>query len=184
MNRTPQRRVVIADDSDDHALLIQIALERAAGKGVEVVRARDGDEAVDRVREHRPDLLLLDLRMPGRDGHEVLEELKADPALRRIPVAVLTSSDRDEDLARSYGLGGNHFLTKPDNPAVLEEQLRRLLRNLDELGAVKRGRGTIDSTGQTADDPLSLAVRRTIPWLTAVVVLAILAGFAWVLGLV
>ncbi len=106
-------RVLIADDNDDHALLIQMALERATDGHVVLRRARDGDEAVAMVAEEQPDLLLLDLHMPGRSGHEVLQHLKGSHEHRRIPVAVLTSSDRDEDIAESYGLGGNHFITKP-----------------------------------------------------------------------
>lgn len=175
--------VVIAEDNDDHALLIQLSLERAAGVPVQVARARNGDEAVEVVARERPDLLLLDLRMPGRSGHEVLESLKSDDELRRIPVAVLTSSDRDDDLARSYGLGGNHFLTKPDNPAVLEVQLKRLLKNLPDLKRVTRGSGTIPSTARTAQGPESILYRQVGPWVMVLVVLGALALFAWQLGL-
>jgi len=117
-------RVLLAEDNDDHALLIQMALARATQIPVEVHRARNGDEAMALAYEVEPDLILLDLKMPGRSGHEVLEAVKADEDLRRIPVAVLTSSDRDEDMARSYGLGGNHFITKPENPLENESKGR------------------------------------------------------------
>jgi len=63
-----------------------------------------------------PDLVLLDLNLPGKDGENVLEELKDDPALRSIPVIVLTSSSADEDIARSYELHANAYLTKPVDP--------------------------------------------------------------------
>lgn len=177
-------RVVVAEDNDDHALLIQLSLERATNRPVEVSRARNGDEALTVVDEVRPDLLLLDLRMPGRDGHEVLESLKVNPELRRIPVAVLTSSDRDDDLARSYGLGGNHFLTKPDNPAKLEVQLRRLLSNLEDLTTVSRGSGGMDATAFTAEGPDHLLRRRIVPWLMVAGVALGLFVFGRILGLV
>ena len=101
MKRSDRRSwtVLVAEDNDDHALLIQMALEEASDIPVEIVRARNGDEAVGALHEHRPDLILLDLKMPGRTGHEVLEVVKGDEDFRRIPVAVLTSSDRDEDIA-------------------------------------------------------------------------------------
>ena len=61
----------------------------------------------------RPDIILLDLNMPRKDGREVLEEIKADPQLRRIPVVILTTSQADQDILRSYDLGANCYITKP-----------------------------------------------------------------------
>ena len=143
-------KVLLAEDNDDHALLIEMALERATRIPVSVHRAHSGDEAIAMVGEVQPDLILLDLKMPGRTGHEVLEAIKADDELRGIPVAVLTSSDRDEDVARSYGLGGNHFITKPENPEELESRLRSLLKNVEELSSIRRGTGGMDATAVSA----------------------------------
>lgn len=72
----------------------------------------------------RPDLILLDLNLPRKDGEEVLEELKADPALRSIPVIVLTSSRAEEDVVRSYELHANAYLTKPVDPDEFIETVR------------------------------------------------------------
>jgi CheY-like chemotaxis protein len=72
----------------------------------------------------RPDLILLDLNLPGTDGEEVLAELKADPALRSIPVIVLTSSRAEEDVVRSYELHANAYLTKPVDPDEFIETVR------------------------------------------------------------
>ncbi len=170
--------VVLAEDNDDHALLIRMALERAAPGPVETHRARNGTEAVSLVKSLNPDLLLLDLKMPGKTGHEVLKELKDDEMLRSVPVAVLTSSDRDEDIGRSYGLGGNHFLTKPENPAELEERLRVLIGNLSEMGKIRRGTGDVVPSGESALGPDVLQRRRLRIWVTVVVILALLLGFA------
>ncbi len=174
--------VLLAEDDDDHALLIQMALERASRIPVEVHRARNGDEAVRIVGDVSPDLILLDLKMPGRSGHEVLEAIKGDENLRRIPVAVLTSSDRDEDVARSYGLGGNHFITKPEDPAELESRLRSLLKNVEELSGIRRGSHGLGATGMSAVGPGSVTVRKAAVWGALVLVLAALVIFAYALG--
>jgi len=166
-------RVLLAEDNDDHALLIQMALERASRLPVEVSRARDGDEAVTMLLQDAPDLILLDLKMPGRSGHEVLQIIKADDHLRRIPVAVLTSSDRDEDVARSYGLGGNHFITKPENPVELEAKLRSLLKNVEELSSIRRGASGLGATAVSAMGPGSVELRQMMFW--GVFALALLA---------
>ncbi len=177
-------KVLLAEDNDDHALLVTMALERASLIPVEVHRAHNGDEAVNMVDDLYPDLILLDLQMPGRSGHEVLEAIKGDDELRRIPIAVLTSSDRDEDVARSYGLGGNHFITKPDNPAELETRLRSLLKNVEELTSIRRGSGRLEPTAVSAVDPGSVAVRKMLLWATLVIVLVFLAVLAYALGVV
>lgn len=174
--------VLVAEDNDDHALLIEMALERASRIPVTVHRARNGDEAIELIQDLIPDLILLDLKMPGRSGHEVLEAVKADDEYRRIPVAVLTSSDRDEDVARSYGLGGNHFITKPEDPAKLEARLRSLLKNVEELSSIRRGSGRMEATAVSAMDPGSMAVRKVAIWGALALVAIFLAVFAYLVG--
>jgi len=169
--------VVLAEDNDDHALLIKMALARAATRPVETHRARNGTEAVHLVQTLKPDLLLLDLKMPGKTGHEVLEVIKGDAELRKVPVVVLTSSDRDEDIARSYGLGGNHFLTKPQDPAELEERLRALLVNLAEMGEIRRGAGEVMASGESAVSPDALRRRSLLTWTAILVILGALLVF-------
>ncbi|MDP2955892.1 MAG: response regulator [Longimicrobiales bacterium] len=175
-------RVLLAEDNDDHALLIQMALERASHLPVELHRARNGNEAVEMIMSLVPDLILLDLKMPGRTGHEVLEVIKGSEELRRIPVAVLTSSDRDDDVAQAYGLGGNHYITKPENPIELEAKLRSLLKNVEELSFIRRGSGRLDATAASAMGPGSFEVRQVALWGVFALVLISLAVFAYVLG--
>jgi CheY-like chemotaxis protein len=179
---TEELVIVLAEDNDDHALLIQMALTRAAPGPVKIHRARNGTEAVEVVREVMPDLLLLDLKMPGMTGHEVLKQIKGDEELRRVPVAVLTSSDRDEDIAGSYGLGGNHFLTKPEDPADLEKRLRALLKNLAEMGGIRRGAGEVRATGVSAVGPDESFRRRVFNWSAVVVLVALLMTFGYCTG--
>ena len=136
------------------------------------------------VEDLLPDLILLDLKMPGRGGLEVLEAIKGDDEFRRIPVAVLTSSDRDKDVALSYGLGSNHFITKPENPAELEQRLRSLLKNLEELSGIRRGSGNLEATAVSAVNPGSVAVRQFLLWGALVAVIVFLVAFAYSVGVI
>lgn len=136
------------------------------------------------VQDIVPDLILLDLKMPGRNGLEVLEAIKGNDEFRRIPVAVLTSSDRDEDVAQSYGLGSNHFITKPENPAELEERLRSLLKNMEELSGIRRGSGSLEATAVSAVNAGSVAVRQFLLWGALVAVIAFLVAFAYSVGVI
>ena len=129
-----------------------------------------------------PDLLLLDLKMPGMGGHEVLERIKGDDMLRSVPVAVLSSSDRDDDVAKSYGLGGNHLITKPSDPLELEAKLSGLLRNVTELGAIRRGSTGASTTAVSAVDPQSMAVVKVLRWVAVAGVLIALYVFGKVSG--
>ena len=175
-------QIVLAEDIDEDALLIETALERASPIPVQVHRARNGDEAIIMIEDLLPDLILLDLQMPGKTGHEVLEVIKRDDALRRIPVAVLSGSDSDDDVARSYGLGINHFIRKPEDPAQLEQQLRVLLEYAASLSG-RSGSGNPDATAISAINPDTEAVRRLLLRAALVVVVVGLVVFAYVRGI-
>jgi len=184
LERVPKTEwhVLLVDDDDDYAIIIERALKTAAGVPVEIRRARTGDEALTLLRESLPDLLLLDLKMPGMGGHEALEEIKKDEALRSVPVAVLSSSDRDDDVAKSYGLGGNHFITKPSSPLELEAKLGALLRNLTELGGIRRGSAGASTTAVSAVDPQSIVAQKVFRWVVVVGVLIALYVFGKISG--
>lgn len=111
--------ILLAEDNPGDVKLTQKALEKGrltnnlhvVNDGVETMQFLRGEgEYVDRPR---PDLILLDLNMPRKDGREVLEDIKGNPGLKRIPVVVLTSSEAEEDVLRSYELHANAYLTKP-----------------------------------------------------------------------
>lgn len=98
--------------------------------------AGDGEEAMDMLRQvgphalaPRPDLVLLDLNLPRKDGTEVLREIKEDPELRRIPVIILTTSQAEEDILRSYSLRANAYITKP----VGLEPFLKAARSIEEF---------------------------------------------------
>ena len=184
LQRVPKKewRVLRVDDDDYYSLIIERSLKTAAGVPVEVQRARTGDEALTVLRDFVPDLLLLDLKMPGMGGHEALEVMKADDVLRSVPVAILSSSDRDDDVAKSYGLGGNHFITKPSSPLELEAKLGSLLRNITELGQVRRRSAGASTTAVSAVDPRSMATLTVFRWVAVVGVLIALYVFGKVSG--
>jgi CheY-like chemotaxis protein len=111
--------ILLVEDSPGDVRLTQEALKEGKVSN-QVHVARDGVEAMEFLRRQgkfadkpRPDLILLDLNMPKKDGREVLAELKADVSLRTIPVVVLTTSSAEEDILRSYGLHANCYITKP-----------------------------------------------------------------------
>ncbi|WP_420630521.1 response regulator [Candidatus Leptofilum sp.] len=111
--------ILMVEDDPGDADLTQELLEDAKVL-IHVNVVEDGVKAMDYLRQQgnyaqavRPDLILLDLNLPRKDGREVLQEIKSDPDLKRIPVVVLTTSDADEDILRSYNLGANSFVTKP-----------------------------------------------------------------------
>jgi chemotaxis family two-component system response regulator Rcp1 len=111
--------ILLVEDNDGDVRLTREAL--AEGKVAnEMIVARDGMEALAILRregEHvecrRPDLILLDLNLPRKDGRSVLAEIKADAILKRIPVVVLTTSKAEEDILRTYDLHANCYITKP-----------------------------------------------------------------------
>ncbi len=116
--------VLLVEDSREDVELTLHALQAAKIRN-RVQVARDGAEALDvlyrRGAYHdapTPDLILLDLNLPKVDGREILEQIKRDERLGRIPVIVVTSSQAEEDVARSYRLHANAYVTKPIDPAV------------------------------------------------------------------
>jgi CheY-like chemotaxis protein len=128
----------MADDDEDDRLLTADALKRSRllneirfvvdGEDLMHYLRREGVYAEDGIEAPRPGIILLDLNMPKKDGREALAEIKADPALRRIPVIVLTTSKAEEDIFRTYDLGVNSFVTKP----VRFERLAEVMSSLAE----------------------------------------------------
>jgi CheY-like chemotaxis protein len=126
--------LLVEDNPGDARLTIEAMREAKLGNHVNVVE--DGVEAMAYLRREgrysempRPDLILLDLNLPRKDGREVLAEVKTDPALKRIPVVILTTSRAEEDVLRAYDLHANCFVSKP----VGLEQFMQVIRQIDEF---------------------------------------------------
>lgn len=114
--------ILIAEDNDDHVLLLRRALKKGAilnplfivTDGEEVISYLKGEgKFADRYEYPLPGLLLLDLKMPKKNGFEVLEWIRQQPFLKRLRVVVLTTSDNPQDIDRAYELGANSFIVKP-----------------------------------------------------------------------
>jgi CheY-like chemotaxis protein len=101
--------LVVEDNEDNVRIMSMILLER----GFEVMIARDGEGALDSVRKHRPDLILLDVMMPGMDGMQVLDHIMADARNSMIPVIMVTAKAQDQDLLAGYKYGADYYITKP-----------------------------------------------------------------------
>ena len=124
--------ILLVEDNQDHAELTLKALQN----GNHVFWVKDGQQALDYLhRQHqwadpvtspRPGLILLDINLPKVGGHEVLKRIKADESLRSIPVVMLTTSDRDEEVAASYRAGVNSFVTKPVRFSDFVERIKNV----------------------------------------------------------
>jgi CheY-like chemotaxis protein len=127
--------ILLVEDDPGDTLITREALDQSkVTNNLSVVT--NGEEAIAFLRRTgefadavRPDLVLLDLNLPRRDGREVLEEVKEDPDLRRIPVVVLTTSGAEEDIVRSYDLHANAYVTKP----VDFERFVDVVRQIDDF---------------------------------------------------
>ena len=122
--RSPARILV----ADDNAANLDILRTRLASQGYEIVTATDGEAALNGAREHRPDLILLDVMMPKRDGFEVCRLLKADPALPFMPIILVTAKDDPQDIVAGLESGGDEYLTKPVDLAALMARVKSILR--------------------------------------------------------
>jgi CheY-like chemotaxis protein len=137
MCKSLQRRTILmADDDVDDCLLMRDALSET-GRACDLRFVRDGEELFDYLRHEGeyvdgrdspwPDLILLDLKMPRKDGRDTIRDLKTDPRFRRIPIIALTTSSASDDVEASYNLGVNCFIAKPTT-------FRDLVNLVDTLG--------------------------------------------------
>ncbi|HVT99836.1 MAG TPA: response regulator [Acidobacteriaceae bacterium] len=116
--------ILIADDRPSSRELLGLVLERA---GYEVLEAENGEQALERVRAGSPDLVLLDLQMPGMDGYGVLSELRAEARFASLPVLALTASAMRGDREKILEAGFTDYLAKPAAPELVRETVARLL---------------------------------------------------------
>jgi len=130
----PIQILMVEDNRDDIELTMEALKDAKVGNILKVVK--DGEEALAYLRGEgqykgslRPDLILLDLNMPRKDGREVLKEIKNDPSLRRIPVVILTTSQAEEDIINTYDLHANCYITKP----VDFTQFLKVVRSIEDF---------------------------------------------------
>ena len=140
------QRVLVVDDEPDITALVAYHLAKA---GYRVSTAANGSDALRAAREERPDVVVLDLMLPGASGYEVLQELRRMAETRQVGVILLTSRRDEADRIRGLSLGADDYLTKPFSPAELALRVAALLRRLS-APAVEGG-STLTAGGITID---------------------------------
>ncbi len=119
-----KRKILIVDDERYILHILDFSL---GAEGYEVITAGDGEQAVERSRSDKPDLIVMDIMMPKMDGFEACKVIKADPDTRDIPVIMLTAKGREVDKKRGLDAGADEYLTKPFSPAKLIERVQVVL---------------------------------------------------------
>ena len=118
-------KILVVDDDLDTLKLVGTTLEK---QGFLIVAAKDGQEALEKVAQHTPDLILLDIMMPKMDGYEVTRRLRADPATAGIPIILFTAKAQVDDKVAGLEAGADEYLTKPTHPAELVARVRSILK--------------------------------------------------------
>lgn len=116
--------VLAADDDEDILELVAFRLERS---GYTVLRARDGEQALELARREKPDLAVLDVMMPKLDGFELTRRLRAEEATSRMPIILLTTRAQDTDVDRGFHSGADDYLRKPFSPQELSTRVQAIL---------------------------------------------------------
>jgi DNA-binding response OmpR family regulator len=118
------KRILIADDEPNIVLSLEFLLKQA---GFDTLTASDGEQALEAVAQHRPDLVLLDVMMPRKDGYEVCQALRADPANQDLRIVMLTAKGRDVEQEKGLSLGADDYVTKPFATREVVNKIRELL---------------------------------------------------------
>jgi two-component system phosphate regulon response regulator PhoB len=133
-----KERILIVEDDDDIRALVAFNLQKA---GLETIEAADGETGLDLARSERPDLIILDLMLPGIDGHQVTYRMKMDPLLKDLPIVMLTAKSEETDVVIGLGIGADDYITKPFSPRVLLARVQAVLR---------RGNGAVGEAEEQA----------------------------------
>ena len=123
--KTAQIKILVVDDEPDLVSTVEYRLKFANCK---VATASNGQEGLERAAAEKPDLILLDTNMPGMNGHEMLERLRADPALQHIPVIMVTARCEPQDIAAASARGISDYVTKPFDFAQLLDKIHAALK--------------------------------------------------------
>jgi two-component system cell cycle response regulator DivK len=118
------KRILVVEDQEDNRQILRDLLSNA---GYEMIEAEDGEQALTQAAKHRPDLILMDIQLPIMDGYEATRRLKADPALKVIPIIVVTSYALSGDEAKARAAGCDAYVAKPYSPRALLAKMREYL---------------------------------------------------------
>ena len=120
-----KEKILVVDDEEDILELITYNLVK---EGYQIIDAVSGELALSKAKQHEPDLILLDLMLPGLDGLDVYRELKKNPGTNQIPVIIVTAKTEDADIITGLELGSDDYVTKPFSPKVLLARIKAVLR--------------------------------------------------------
>lgn len=120
------KSILVVEDEPNIVLSLQFLMKKA---GFDVRVARDGDEALAEVASRAPDLILLDVMIPKRDGYDVCQTIRSNPAWRGIYIIMLTAKGREVDREKGIALGANDYVTKPFSTRDLTEKVKQILEN-------------------------------------------------------
>lgn len=126
---TDNKTILVVDDEEDLLDLIEYNLKK---EGFNVLKAEDGKEGIEVAREHSPDLVLLDIMMPNMDGLEVVEVMRGDDRLKRIPIIFLTARGDEKTEVEGLNKGGDDYITKPISTTKLISRIKAVLRRFEE----------------------------------------------------
>ena len=118
-------KILVIEDEPDILEVVQYNLER---EGYKVVPCRNGEQGLSRIRTDNPDLVVLDLMLPGMDGVEVCRQVKSDPVTRAIPIVMVTAKGEESDIVLGLGIGADDYITKPFSPRELVARVKVVLR--------------------------------------------------------
>jgi two-component system alkaline phosphatase synthesis response regulator PhoP len=144
-----RKRILVVDDEKDLVDLISYNLQR---NGFDILAAYNGNEAIEVAQREQPDLVILDLMLPGIDGTEVARRLKADSRTAQIPIIMLTAKSEETDVVVGLTLGADDYVTKPFSVKILLARLNTVLRRAEsqqpteDMGLLKTGPLTIDTS--------------------------------------
>jgi two-component system, cell cycle response regulator DivK len=118
------KRILVIEDQEDNR---QIVRDLVTASGYELIEATTGEEGLEVAARERPDLILMDIQLPGIDGYEVTRRIKADPKLRKIPIIAVTSYALSGDDKKAFAAGCDSYVTKPYSPRLLLAKIREYL---------------------------------------------------------
>jgi DNA-binding response OmpR family regulator len=125
MSDPHNRNIIFAEDNKEIASLVNFKLKK---EGYNLIYFPNGDGVVEKVKEIRPDIVITDIMMPFKNGIEILKEIKDDPDIANIPVIILTSKSKEEDIVAGLGFGASDYILKPFSPTELIARIKRILK--------------------------------------------------------
>ncbi|MBC8443498.1 MAG: response regulator [Deltaproteobacteria bacterium] len=123
------KEILVVDDEPSIVVPLQFLMEQ---QGYSVILAENGHDALDLIYKYKPDLVLLDIMLPGIDGYEVCEIVRLNPALRDVKIIFLTAKGREVEIAKGMALGADAYITKPFSNADLVAKVKAILENVHE----------------------------------------------------